>query len=179
MIEGSEREEGVVVLHLPIGPLKTHSGLVSVPRCEPSTFQPISWWHCHCAIGAGILYYSPNQIAILTIIVILFELFSQSNNSTYTRDGSYSVKLFIQSNSSLHIRNDWKHCNFFNQSNNSSHISDNSHIVNYSSNQTAVYILEMTENIVKMFLTNQITVHISVMMAILWIIHPIKQHFTY
>ena len=32
----------------------------------------------------------------------------------------------------------------FNQSNNGSHISDDGHIVNYSSNQTALYILEMT-----------------------------------
>ena len=24
-----------------------------VPRCEPSTYQPISRWHSHCAIGAG------------------------------------------------------------------------------------------------------------------------------
>ena len=28
-----------MALHLPIGPLKTHSGLDSVPRCEPSTSQ--------------------------------------------------------------------------------------------------------------------------------------------
>ena len=39
---GSEREEAVVALHLPIGPLKTRSGLEPVPRCEPSTYLPIS-----------------------------------------------------------------------------------------------------------------------------------------
>ena len=33
----SEREEGVVNLHVPIGPLKPHYGLELVPRCEPST----------------------------------------------------------------------------------------------------------------------------------------------
>ena len=43
-----------MALHLPIGPLKTRSGLKPVPRCEPSTYQPISRWHNHCAIGAGI-----------------------------------------------------------------------------------------------------------------------------
>ena len=38
----SETEEGVVTLHLPIGPLKPRSRLKPVPRCEPSTYQPIS-----------------------------------------------------------------------------------------------------------------------------------------
>ena len=42
-----------MALHLPIGPLKTRSGLEPVPRCEPSTYQPISRWHNHCTIGAG------------------------------------------------------------------------------------------------------------------------------
>ena len=37
----NEREEGVVALQLPIGPLQTYSGLEPVPRCEPSTYQPI------------------------------------------------------------------------------------------------------------------------------------------
>ena len=46
LLEVSEREEGVVALHLSIGPLKTRSGLEPVPRCEPSTYQPI-------AFGAG------------------------------------------------------------------------------------------------------------------------------
>ena len=32
-------------LHLAPGPLKTCSGLEPVPRCEPSTYQPISRWH--------------------------------------------------------------------------------------------------------------------------------------
>ena len=36
MLEVTEREEGVVALHLPIVPLKTRSAL------EPSTYQPIS-----------------------------------------------------------------------------------------------------------------------------------------
>ena len=53
MLEVSEREEGVVTLHVPIGPLKTCSGLEPEPKCEPSTYQPISRGHSHCAIGAG------------------------------------------------------------------------------------------------------------------------------
>ena len=32
MLEVSEREEGVVVVHLPTGPLKTHYGLEPVLR---------------------------------------------------------------------------------------------------------------------------------------------------
>ena len=36
------REQGVVILNLHIGPLRIRSGLASVPRCEPSTYQPIS-----------------------------------------------------------------------------------------------------------------------------------------
>ena len=31
-----------MALHLPIGPLKTYFELEPVPRCEPSTYQPIS-----------------------------------------------------------------------------------------------------------------------------------------
>ena len=42
MLEVSQREEGVVALRLPIGPLKIGSGLESVLRCEPSSNQPIS-----------------------------------------------------------------------------------------------------------------------------------------
>ena len=53
LLEVSEREEGVVALHLLIGLLRTHSGLEAVPICEPSTYQPINGWHNHCAIGAG------------------------------------------------------------------------------------------------------------------------------
>ena len=34
--------KGVLALHLPTGPLKISSGLEPVPRCEPSTYQPIS-----------------------------------------------------------------------------------------------------------------------------------------
>ena len=37
-----------------MGLLKTHSGLELVPRCEPSTYQPVSRWHNHCAIGVGV-----------------------------------------------------------------------------------------------------------------------------
>ena len=40
LLEVSEIEEGVLVL--PIWPIKICSGLVPVPRCEPSTYQPIS-----------------------------------------------------------------------------------------------------------------------------------------
>ena len=42
-----------MALHLPIGPLKTCSGLELVPRCEPSTYQPISQCLSHYPIGAG------------------------------------------------------------------------------------------------------------------------------
>ena len=41
-LEVSEKEEGVVALQLPVGPLKPSSGLEPVLRCEPSTYQPIS-----------------------------------------------------------------------------------------------------------------------------------------
>ena len=37
LLEVSEKEEGLVVLHLPTRPLKAHSGLELVPRSEPST----------------------------------------------------------------------------------------------------------------------------------------------
>ena len=50
LLEVSEKAKGVVALHLPIGPLKTRSELEPVPRCEPSTYQPIRY----CAIGADI-----------------------------------------------------------------------------------------------------------------------------
>ena len=46
----SEREMGVVVLHLPIGPLNPCFGLESVPRYEPSTYQPINQWLSHCTL---------------------------------------------------------------------------------------------------------------------------------
>ena len=36
-VKGVEGVEGVMVLHLPIGSLKTRSGLEMVLRCEPST----------------------------------------------------------------------------------------------------------------------------------------------
>ena len=42
LLEISEKEEDVLALHLPIGPLKARSGFEPVPRCEPSTYQPIS-----------------------------------------------------------------------------------------------------------------------------------------
>ena len=42
LLEVSEREEGIVALHLPNGPLKSHSRLELVLRCEPSTYQPIN-----------------------------------------------------------------------------------------------------------------------------------------
>ena len=43
-----------MAIHLPTGSLKTSSGLELLPRCEPSTYQPISRRHKHCAIGASI-----------------------------------------------------------------------------------------------------------------------------
>ena len=42
LLEVSVREEGVVAIHRPTGPLKTCNGLEPVPRCEPSTYQPMS-----------------------------------------------------------------------------------------------------------------------------------------
>ena len=39
------REEGVVAIHLPVGPLKICSGLEPVLRYKPST---------HCTIGASV-----------------------------------------------------------------------------------------------------------------------------
>ena len=42
LLDVLEREECVVALHFPIGPLKTRSGLEPVLRCEPSTYQPSS-----------------------------------------------------------------------------------------------------------------------------------------
>ena len=41
-LEVIEKEEGVVALNIPTGPLKVRSGLELVPRCDPSTYQPIS-----------------------------------------------------------------------------------------------------------------------------------------
>ena len=38
-LEVSEKEEGVVALHLPVGPLKTRSGFEPVPRYELSTYD--------------------------------------------------------------------------------------------------------------------------------------------
>ena len=35
-------EVSVVTLDLPIGPIKIHSVLEPVPRCEPSIYQPIN-----------------------------------------------------------------------------------------------------------------------------------------
>ena len=42
VLDVSEKEEGVVALHLPIGSSKTCCGLESVPRCEPSTYRSIT-----------------------------------------------------------------------------------------------------------------------------------------
>ena len=42
LLEASDREDGVVAIHLPIGSLKTRSGFEPVPRCEPGTYQPIT-----------------------------------------------------------------------------------------------------------------------------------------
>ena len=41
MLKINEKEEGAVTLHLPIGPLKTRSGLKPVPRYEASTYRSI------------------------------------------------------------------------------------------------------------------------------------------
>ena len=42
LLEVSEKEEGVVAIHLPMGPFNTRSGLEPVPRYELSTYHPIS-----------------------------------------------------------------------------------------------------------------------------------------
>ena len=42
LLEVSEKEVGVVALHLLTGPLKTRDWLVPIPRLEPSTYQPNS-----------------------------------------------------------------------------------------------------------------------------------------
>ena len=55
LLEGNEREAGVVALHLPIGTLKMRYWLEPVPRCEPSTYMPISRWHSYGAIGTDIM----------------------------------------------------------------------------------------------------------------------------
>ena len=46
-------EDGVVVLNLHTGSLKTRSRLEPPPRCEPITYQPISKCLRHCVIAAG------------------------------------------------------------------------------------------------------------------------------
>ena len=42
-----------MAIHLPTGPLKTRSGLKPITRSELTTYQPISRWLSHCAIGVG------------------------------------------------------------------------------------------------------------------------------
>ena len=42
MLDVSEREEGVVAIHLPIGSLKPRSSLEPVPRCEPVPTSPLA-----------------------------------------------------------------------------------------------------------------------------------------
>ena len=68
MLDVSKREEGVMALHLPTGPLKTRSGYEPVPRCEPRTYKTNSRWHSLCAIGVGFLEYS-NPILYTSINV--------------------------------------------------------------------------------------------------------------
>ena len=58
-----------MALHLPIGSLKTHSGLEPVSRCEPSTYGPISQLHSHCAIGAGSSHVSQNLLDVILAII--------------------------------------------------------------------------------------------------------------
>ena len=66
MLEISEREDGVVALHLPIGPLKTRYVLELVPRCELGTYQTISRRLNHCAIGAGMRMFRGKGMLYLT-----------------------------------------------------------------------------------------------------------------
>ena len=72
----SEKEEGVMALHLPIGPSEP------VPRCEPSTHQPISQWQSHCTIWASVenirlfLFYWYLSWP-LTFISLLAQMFQQ------------------------------------------------------------------------------------------------------
>ena len=59
-----------MALHLPIGPLKTSSGLVPILICEPSTYQLINRCHSHCAIGAGRCVISVILFITLLYVVI-------------------------------------------------------------------------------------------------------------
>ena len=47
-----------MALHLPTGPLKTHSGLKPVPRCEPSTYQLII--DDLATVPSGLVSYNKN-----------------------------------------------------------------------------------------------------------------------
>ena len=60
MLEVSEREEGVVVLHLLIGPLKTRSRLELVPIGKPSTLGlPTSRFNDDITTApSGLMYHS-------------------------------------------------------------------------------------------------------------------------
>ena len=60
-----------MALHLPIGPLKTHSGLELVPRREPSTYQPISRRLSHCVIGAGEQALANSNICSLCVTLLI------------------------------------------------------------------------------------------------------------
>ena len=63
-----------MAIHIPIGSLKTRSGLEPVPRCKPSTYHPISRWHNHCAIGAGLMFWISLMVCMLLIPVFWNEV---------------------------------------------------------------------------------------------------------
>ena len=82
LLEVSEKEVGVVALHLPIGPLKPRSGLESVPRYEPSTNQPISQRLSHCAIMFApvfIFYRCPVVVTLHFITTLQTHLGAEYN----------------------------------------------------------------------------------------------------
>ena len=65
---------GAVVLHLPSVPLKPHCGLQPVPRCEPSSYWPISQWLGHCTIEAdcSVVYTSLSRVSLRLIPSVSF-----------------------------------------------------------------------------------------------------------
>ena len=90
-----------MVLHLPIGRLKTHSGLEPVPRCEPSTCQPIS-----CVMFVSRPLYSKIKSAMMimirmtTMMVMMKEgnvLFNNALNTFYLR--LYGVRHMVNNHS--------------------------------------------------------------------------------
>ena len=63
-----------MAIHLPFGSLKTRSGLEPVPRCEPSTYQPLADDITTAPSGpvfrlaANVLLYTPPYRQDITIL---------------------------------------------------------------------------------------------------------------